>query len=148
MRCLRGVALVLAALACGGVLGACGSAHASAASLGVGTYSGTLPSGTPVTLSMNTGMVQIDGRDTRLPDPTSTADFVITTDNGRSYTDWHCVTAESGRSLHCEIWKAPGGPTPTAIPCVSPGPGAPGWCGGNDHVALDLLRTCSTPGCT
>jgi len=112
----------------------------------MGTYSGTLPSGTPVTLSVATGMVQVDGRETRLPDPTSTGEFVITTDGGRSYSDWHCVTAEGGRSLHCDIWKAPGGPTPTAIPCVSTGPNAPAWCG-SDHVALDLLRTCSTPGC-
>ena len=147
-RAIRGVALVLAAVACAGVLAACGSAHASAASLGIGTYSGTLSSGTPVTLSVSTGAVQVDGRDTRLPDPTSTADFVITTNSGRSYADWHCVTAEGGRSLHCDVWSAPGGPTPTAIPCVSPGANAPGWCGGNDHVALDLLRICSTSGCT
>jgi hypothetical protein len=140
--------LLLFVVACCGMLGACGSAHAGADSIGQGTYSGTLPSGTPVTLSVSTGAVQVDGRDTRLPDPTSTGEFVITTNMGRSYTDWHCVTAEGGRSVHCDVWKAPGGPTPTAIPCVSPGPNAPGWCGGNGHVALDLLRTCSTPSCT
>jgi hypothetical protein len=139
---------VLAAFALAGMLGACGSARASADALRTGTYSGTLPSGTPVTLSVAPGMVQVDGRDTRLPDPTSTSDFVITTDGGRSYSDWHCVTAEGGRSVHCDVWRAPGGPTPTAIPCVSPGPNAPGWCGGADHIALDLLRTCSTAGCS
>jgi hypothetical protein len=144
---LRCVGLLLAALACLGALSGCGSAQASAASLALGTYSGTLPSGTPVTLSVESGAVRIDGRETRLPDPTSTGEFVITTDSGRSYTDWHCVAAESGRSLHCDIWKAPGGPTPTAIPCVSPGPTPPGWCDPNKHITLDLLRTCSTPGC-
>ncbi|HXA29974.1 MAG TPA: hypothetical protein VN193_14630 [Candidatus Angelobacter sp.] len=145
---VRGVAAALAVLACCGALGACGSTQAGAASLAAGTYSGTLPSGTPVTLSVNTGAVQVDGRDTRLPDPTSTGEFVISSDGGRSYTDWQCVAAEAGRSLHCDIWKAPGGPTPTAIPCVSPGPSAPDWCGGDGHVTLDLLRTCSTAGCT
>jgi hypothetical protein len=145
---MRRVALLLALVAGCGVLGACGSAQASAASLGVGTYSGTLPSGTPLTLSVASSGVQVDGRDTRLTDPTSTADFVITTNSGRSYIDWHCVASEGGRSLHCDIWKAPGGPTPTAIPCVSRGANAPGWCGGSDHLAVDLLRTCSTAGCT
>jgi hypothetical protein len=145
---VRGVALLLTAAACCGLLGACGSAPASARSLSLGDYSGTLPSGAPVTLSVDAGAVKVDGRETRLPDPTSTGEFVVTTDSGRSFTDWHCAATESGRSLHCDTWIVLGGPTPTAIPCVSPGPNAPAWCGGRGHVAVDLLRICSTPGCT
>jgi hypothetical protein len=91
--------------------------------------------------------VALNGRETYLVDPTTTAEFLVVGDAGH-YVEWSCHAAEKGRSLHCDTWKAPrGAATPTAIPCVSPQPGVPSWCTGEEHGTVDLLRICSNAAC-
>jgi hypothetical protein len=144
----RRVAALLLLGAAAAALAGCGSAHQSAASLQTGQYSGTLPNGAPVTVSIGAGSVQVDGHDAYLVDPTTTAQFLVTQSTGAPYFEWSCTQTEAGRSMHCETWLAPHAEaTPTALPCVSPGPDAPAWCRGGTHVAVDLLRICSNPGC-
>ena len=138
----RGLAALLAVAAAATALSGCGSGHTSAAALLDGSYSGTLPSGQPVNLSVSAGSVQVNGHDAYLVDPTTTAQFLVALDSAHFY-EWSCAMAEKGRSLHCDTWNAPrGAATPTAIPCVSPASNTPGWCGGAQHVAVDLLRIC------
>lgn len=144
----RGIARLLSLAAAAAALSACGSGHTSAPSLQDGQYSGTFADGSPVTLQVSPGQVQINGRDTYLVDPTTTAQFVIT--SGSSHFDeWSCTQTENGRSLHCDTWTAPhAAATPTALPCLSSAPNTPGWCSAaQTHVAVDLLRICSNPGC-
>ncbi len=145
---IRRVALLLGLAAAATALSGCGSGHVSAASLRPGEYSGTLPNGAPMTLQVSTGRVQVNGRDTYLVDPTSTADFVISPD-GAHFAEYACTQTEQGRSLHCDVWAAPPArATPTALPCVSPSTSTPSWCADKSaHVAVDLLRICSNPGC-
>ncbi|HZS15723.1 MAG TPA: hypothetical protein VFC09_14095 [Candidatus Dormibacteraeota bacterium] len=140
---IRRLATLLAIAATATAVGGCGSGHTSAAALVDGQYSGTLPSGQPVNLSVSAGSVQVNGRDAYLVDPTTTAQFLVALDSAHYY-EWSCTMAEKGKSLHCDTWNAPRGTaTPTAIPCVSPAPNTPGWCGGALHQAVDLLRICS-----
>jgi len=148
LTALRRCATLLVAAALGGAVAGCGSGHVSAVSLNGGMYSGTLPSGTPVNVAVSVGAVQVNGRDAYLVDPTTTAEFLVAADGAHFY-EWNCRMAEGGRSLHCDTWNAPrGAATPTALPCVSPAAHAPGWCGGAEHQAVDLLRICSTAGCS
>lgn len=140
------IAAVLSLAVAAAALAGCGNAHSSAPALHLGKYSGTLPGGAPVTLGVDGGQVRIDGRDTYLVDPTTTAQFLVA--EGNVFYEWSCTQAEKGRSLHCDTWKAPHGQvTPTALPCATSGPGTPGWCAGPTHEAVDLLRICSTPDC-
>jgi hypothetical protein len=147
LRALRVGATLMLCAGLAAALGACGSGKVSAASLNAGSYSGTLPSGTPVNLDVAPGMVQVNGRDAFLVDPTTTAQFLVAPDKLHFY-EWSCTMAEQGRSVHCDTWNAPRSEvTPTALPCLAHS-GAPGWCGGAEHQAVDLLRICTTPGCS
>jgi len=146
---IRRAAILLWLAAAAAALSGCGSGHVSAASLQPGQYSGTFPDGSPVTLQVDAGSVQVNGRDAYLVDPTTTAQFLLAA-GSTHFGEWSCTQTENGRSLHCDTWNAPrGSATPTALPCVSPAANTPGWCGaGQTHLAVDLLRICSTSSCS
>lgn len=147
MRTLVAAALTAASLA---ALTACGNTAQTVPTLRVGRYDGVDATGHVVDVRVDGPSVRLNSRDTWLPDPTTTGTFLVRYNGG--FQEWHCSAAEQGRSLHCDVWQAPGGiaaPTPAAIPCITQGANTPTWCtASKTHMQIDLLRICSDSGCS